>query len=497
MKRRVEIKLIIVLVLLACFVFSCGGGDGGGNASNSNNPPPDTTPPVITLNGANPVTVLAGSTYVDAGATALDDVGGNITSRITTTGLPIDTNVIGNHTVMYNVPDKAGNQAAPVTRTVKVVNIPPPPDTTPPVITLNGANPVTVLAGSIYVDAGATALDDVDGNITSRITTTGLPIDTNVIGNHTVTYNVPDKAGNQAAPVTRMVKVTPVVNPPPTGTISADPTNIQAGQSSMVTWSTTGGTVSISGIGNNLTATGSQAVSPSATTAYTMTVTASDGQKATGSVTVNVTPVSQPPVVRVLYVTPQDRTPRSDYYAAVANAPVNIQGWYKNQLGGKTFSLFRVQPETCRLPQAADYYAVDSWTKVMTDVQTCAPVEYDDPVFVWVLYVDIVHACNAPGRLGAGTSGVTMLPRQDMDGLVGARYFDDCGKEWVYPPDRYIGGLGHELGHAFGLPHPPGCEAGLPTCDYNALMWAGFWQYPNTYLRSEEKQFLQESPFFR
>ena len=33
-------------------------------------PPPDTTPPVITVLGANPVTIELGDTYVDAGAEA-------------------------------------------------------------------------------------------------------------------------------------------------------------------------------------------------------------------------------------------------------------------------------------------------------------------------------------------------------------------------------------------------------------------------------------------
>jgi hypothetical protein len=136
-------------------------------------------------------------------------------------------------------------------------------------------------------------------------------------------------------------------------------------------------------------------------------------------------------------------------------------------------------------------------SKVFADVQTCAPVSYNSSEFTWVLYVDVVHACNTPGRLGAGTSGVTMLPRQDMDGLIGARYLDDCGVEYRYPPTRYVGGLGHELGHAFGLPHPPGCDARLPTCDENALMWLGYIVYPNTYLRPEEKQFLLTTPFFR
>ena len=30
---------------------------------------------------------------------------------------------------------------------------------------------------------------------------------------------------------------------------------------------------------------------------------------------------------------------------------------------------------------------------------------------------------------------------------------------------RWIGGLAHELGHALGLLHPPGCEEGLASCD--------------------------------
>ena len=93
---------------------------------------------------------------------------------------------------------------------------------------------------------------------------------------------------------------------------------------------------------------------------------------------------------------------------------------------------------------------------------------------------------NAPGRLGAGANGLTMLPRQDMDGLIGAPYFDDCGVQYFQPIDRYIGGAGHELGHALGLPHPPGCDAGLTSCDYAALMWAGYASYPATYFRSDD-----------
>ena len=83
----------------------------------------------------------------------------------------------------------------------------PTPDTTAPVITLLGNNPVDIAAGDVYNDAGATAIDDVDGDITAQIITVN-PVDTGATGTYTVTYNVADAAGNPAAEVTRTVNVT-------------------------------------------------------------------------------------------------------------------------------------------------------------------------------------------------------------------------------------------------------------------------------------------------
>ena len=81
-------------------------------------------------------------------------------------------------------------------------------DTTPPVITRVGADPATVVSGSAgsYTDAGFTALDDTDGDITANIAITGLPTD--FIGAHTVRANVSDAALNPAIEVTRTVNVT-------------------------------------------------------------------------------------------------------------------------------------------------------------------------------------------------------------------------------------------------------------------------------------------------
>jgi hypothetical protein len=89
--------------------------------------PPPMTPPVITLIGANPAEVYVGAVYTDAGSTAVDNTGANISSLITVSGLPVNTPAVGTFTVTYNVTDSFGLSAVPVTRTVNVVLPPPPP----------------------------------------------------------------------------------------------------------------------------------------------------------------------------------------------------------------------------------------------------------------------------------------------------------------------------------------------------------------------------------
>jgi len=88
--------------------------------------PPDTTPPVITLVGANPQTIEVDDPYVELGATATDDVDGDITGLIVIDASAVNTATVGSYQVTYDVSDLAGNPATPVTRTVNVVPLPPP-----------------------------------------------------------------------------------------------------------------------------------------------------------------------------------------------------------------------------------------------------------------------------------------------------------------------------------------------------------------------------------
>jgi len=93
-----------------------------GNTISTTDVDVDTTndAPVITLVGSDTVSLTVGTTYTDAGATALDDIDGDITADIVTVN-PVDEDVVGVYTITYNVSDSSGNAATQVTRTVNVI----------------------------------------------------------------------------------------------------------------------------------------------------------------------------------------------------------------------------------------------------------------------------------------------------------------------------------------------------------------------------------------
>ncbi len=163
--------------------------------------------PVISLIGQSEVSLELGTTYTDSGATASDNIDGDITSSILSTS-NVNVNRVGTYSVTYNVSDAAGNAADEVTRTVKIT-----PDVTKPVITLKGDMEVSLELGTPYTDLGAMASDNIDGDITSSIVTVNN-VDIYTVGTYSVTYNVSDAAGNAADEVTRIVNITPDVTKP-------------------------------------------------------------------------------------------------------------------------------------------------------------------------------------------------------------------------------------------------------------------------------------------
>lgn len=78
-------------------------------------------------------------------------------------------------------------------------------DNSPPIITLIDESVIFVTQNDPYVDMGATAQDDISGNVTSSIVTTGN-VNTAIIGTYYITYTATDGCGNSSS-LSRQVNV--------------------------------------------------------------------------------------------------------------------------------------------------------------------------------------------------------------------------------------------------------------------------------------------------
>ncbi|WP_420553448.1 immunoglobulin-like domain-containing protein [Tenacibaculum aiptasiae] len=112
----------------------------------------DVTPPTITLNGDASMSVIQGTTFTDPGATATDNVDGDISGNIMVGGDTVDTSALGTYTITYNVSDVAGNAAAEVTRTVEVVSAPTAPTNPAPTPPAREAGDVISIFSDAYAD---------------------------------------------------------------------------------------------------------------------------------------------------------------------------------------------------------------------------------------------------------------------------------------------------------------------------------------------------------
>jgi hypothetical protein len=211
-------------------------------------------------------------------------------------------------------------------------------------------------------------------------------------------------------------------------------------------------------------------------------------------------------VVRLIYLVPSDRRVEREYVKRLEAAAEHVQIWMSDQLGGTTFSLPKKVVEVVKLPQPAEYYSTNPngdyglwfWNNVLRDAFAATGGTFFDPNNVWAFYIDSDPAC---GQAIGATSGVALLGANDLRGLADEPTTLPCGGP---PPDydanvcRWVGGLGHELGHAFGLPHPPTCDDDdvSTACPADTLMFVGYITYPQTYLLDENKAALAQTPFF-
>ncbi len=198
-------------------------------------------------------------------------------------------------TTTYTLTATSSSGTTTATATVTVGSV----SAAQPSLTFCYAQPATIMAGEsatlFYQSQNASAVT------ISGIGTVGLSGNYAVTPKQTTNYIITATGpnGTGAASCNVAITVTPGALPRIVR-FSATPMTITAGQSSTLTWRVDNATtVSISQIGGNLALSGSQSVSPSATTTYTLTATNAAGS-VTGQATVTVSaapPSSQGPVV--------------------------------------------------------------------------------------------------------------------------------------------------------------------------------------------------------
>ncbi len=153
-------------------------------------PAAGSTGVVITLNGANPMTVQCATGFTDPGATAVDSCAG--VQPVTAAG-SVNTSVPGSYTITYSANDGNGHTATK-TRTVNVV------DTTAPTISCPAENivaylPLNSTATSLNVSFTVTG-SDTCGSTT--VTTSPASGSLFSVGTTTVNATTKDTANNQA-----------------------------------------------------------------------------------------------------------------------------------------------------------------------------------------------------------------------------------------------------------------------------------------------------------
>ncbi len=140
----------------------------------------DTQAPVITLKEVDGAITMPGEEYVEEGFVAEDNYDGDLTALVVRT-------VVGDN-VIYTVLDSSGNRTE-VRRPIEYG------DEIAPVLTLLGDETVTITAGQKFTDPGFTAVDNVEGDVSAKVTISNEH-NTNKAGTYTITYTVTDNFGN-------------------------------------------------------------------------------------------------------------------------------------------------------------------------------------------------------------------------------------------------------------------------------------------------------------
>jgi len=150
----------------------------------------DKEAPVIKLNGEIESVVCPLKQYEEKGYEVVDNYDSNLNEKVV-----IKTN---ENSITYSVSDSSGNVGI-AHRKIKYEDI------ESPTINLVGSTNMNIYVGSSYNEPGYTALDNCDGDISSKVIVSGS-VNTNNIGSYDLIYSVTDNSGKTTS-VIRKVNV--------------------------------------------------------------------------------------------------------------------------------------------------------------------------------------------------------------------------------------------------------------------------------------------------
>jgi uncharacterized protein (TIGR02145 family) len=194
-----------LLLLSAILIFACSDDEGNPcvyEPTLTTQAATDITETSATLNGVIsivsencdvPNNTEQGFVYSTEIQPTLEDIQVNVNgTNISTTieGLTPNTTYYVRAFLTNNLGDFYGDEVSFSTEEL---------DLTPPVITIIGVNPLEINIGEDYTEFGATATDDIDGDITQDIIIDSSNVNTALAGNYTVSYSVSDLSNNSTS----------------------------------------------------------------------------------------------------------------------------------------------------------------------------------------------------------------------------------------------------------------------------------------------------------
>jgi hypothetical protein len=162
----------------------------------------DTTKPLVVLNGDIEMTIGLGTEYEEPGYSLSDNYDTEFSN--VTVNSDMNTTLLGDYTVSYQVVDSSTNSSDLVIRTVHVV------DKDVPIISLLGEEIMTLEVHTVFEEPGSSVVDNVDDNL--MVIESGS-VDFDTVGTYYMTYNTADTAGNVAIEKTRTIHIVDTTKP--------------------------------------------------------------------------------------------------------------------------------------------------------------------------------------------------------------------------------------------------------------------------------------------